>query len=247
MARQKCETVKIAVVGTGSKGNAYLVQVGDSKILLDAGMPAAKVRKFNNNKIADIDAFFITHTHDDHCKYIDDYLKMGIRFIYSETPVECEKFTIYPDMQFHDIPCRGYSIDFPQYGIMLHYITDTAAICVSKEYLHTPNRRHYWIVECDYCEETMDYNDQNESASVVLRNMRTRDTHLSDRRVIDYFKQEYEVFADAILFVHRSFLNFDNMLFRREWRNQLPKLSMEIAENGARYEMHGKNIGRVPT
>lgn len=243
---KKYETVKIAVVGTGSTGNAYLVTVGDSKILLDAGMPAAKVRKFNNNKLCDIDAFLVTHTHKDHSEYIDEYIKMGVRFIYSETPIDCEKFIVYPDMQFHDVPCRGYSIDFPKSGIMLHYVTDTAAISISDEYLHKANRLHYWIVECDYCEETMDYNAQNESYVVRMRNMRTRDTHLSDRRVVDYFKQEYQVFADAILFVHRSFLNFDNMLFRREWREQLPKLNMDIAENGARYEMQGKTIARVP-
>ena len=69
MSRQKCETIKIAVVGTGSKGNAYLVQVGDSKLLLDAGMPAAKVRPFNQNKIADINAMLVTHAHNDHSKY----------------------------------------------------------------------------------------------------------------------------------------------------------------------------------
>lgn len=244
MSRQKCETVKIAVVGTGSKGNAYLVQVGDSKLLLDAGMPAAKVRKFNNNKIADIDAFLVTHTHDDHCKYIDEYMNMSIRLIYGVDPIKCEKFTVFPDLQFHDILCRGYSIDFSRQKIMLHYITDTVVPIVSAEYLRG-DCRHYWIIECDYTEETMAYNDEHESASVTLRNARTRETHLSDKTVIEFFKRD-DIPADAILFVHRSFLNFDNMLFRREWRNQLPKLSMEIAENGAKYEMCGKNIGRVP-
>lgn len=241
MSRQKCETVKIAVIGTGSKGNAYLVQVGDSKLLLDAGMPAAKVRKFNNNKIADIDAFFVTHTHDDHCKYIDDYLKMGIRFIYSETPTECEKFTVYPDLQSHDITCRGYSIDFPNNGIMLHYITDTVAPIVSAEYLRD-DRRHYWIIECDYTEKTMAHNDKHESASVALLNARTRETHLSDKTVIDFFKRE-DIPGDAILFVHKSKLNFDSELFCAEWKKSMPKMC--IAENGARYEMHGKTINRV--
>ena len=243
---KKCETVRIAVVGTGSSGNAYLVTVGDSKLLLDAGMPSAKVRKFNDNKLADIDAFLVTHTHDDHSKYVDEYMKTGIRFIYCETPVECGKFTVYSDMQSHDIPCRGYSIDFPEQGIMLHYITDTVAINVSEQYGTKPDRRHYWICECDYCEETMDYNDLRESADMVMRNNRTRETHLSDEQVFEYFKQTDKVFADAILLVHTSKQNFDYAEFMRTWeRSQglnkdLPKAV--AAEKGAIYEMHGKSI-----
>lgn len=240
---KKCETVKIAVVGTGSKGNAYLVTVGDSKILLDAGMPAAKVRKFNDNKICDIDAFLVTHTHGDHSKYVDEYMKMGLYFIFTDTPFRREKYIVYPNMQSHDIPCRGYSIDFPEQGIMLHYITDTGAINISKEYRTMPNRRHYWICECDYCEQTMDYNNRHESAEMVMRNNRTRETHLSDRQVAEYFKKTDKVFADAILFVHTSKQNFDIEVFRKQWTKDLSKA--EVAVNGGIYEMRGKNIQRV--
>lgn len=243
MSRQKCETVKIAVVGTGSKGNAYLVQVGDSKLLLDAGVPMAKIRKFNNNRICDIDAMLVTHAHNDHAQYMQEIMNNGVRLIYGVDEIDCNKFIIRGEYQKHDVECRGYAIDFPDKGIMLHYITDTVEPIVSAKYLRG-DRRHYWIIECDYCEETMAYNDEHESASVALRNARTRETHLSDKTVIDFFKRE-DISADAILFVHKSELNFDSKLFCKEWRSESPKLSMDIAENGARYEMHGKKIERV--
>lgn len=244
MSRQKCETIKIAVVGTGSKGNAYLVQVGESKLLLDAGMPAAKVRKFNDNKLADIDAMLVTHAHNDHSAFMQEFMNMGVRLIYSTDEIDCGKFKVYGEYQKHDVECRGYHVDFPDKGIMLHYITDTVEPIVSAEYLHT-DCRHYWIIECDYTEETMRYNDEHESANVAMRNQRTRETHLSDRTVIDFFKRE-DVSADAILFVHKSALNFDYKLFNSEWNKVHPRLSMAVAENGARYEMHGKRIDRVP-
>lgn len=243
MSRQKCETIKIAVVGTGSKGNAYLVQIEDSKLLLDAGMPAAKVRKFNNNKLADIDAMLVTHAHNDHSAFMQEFMNMGVRLIYSTDEIDCGKFKVYGEYQKHDTECRGYHVDFPDKGIVLHYITDTVEPIVSADYLRS-DRRHYWIIECDYTEETMRYNDEHESASVAMRNQRTRETHLSDRTVIDFFKQE-DIPADAILFVHKSALNFDYKLFNSEWNKELPRLSMAVAENGARYEMHGKRIDRV--
>lgn len=245
MSRQKCETIKIAVVGTGSKGNAYLVQVGDSKLLLDAGMPAAKVRKFNNNKLADIDAMLVTHAHNDHAQYLDEIVNAGgIRLIYGAGEFDhLGKFKVYGEYQKHDVECRGYNVAFPNKGIMLHYITDTVEPIVSADYLRS-DRRHYWIIECDYTEETMAYNDEHESASVAMRNQRTRETHLSDRTVIAFFKRE-DIPADAILFVHKSALNFDYKVFNSEWNKELPRLSMAVAENGARYEMHGKRIDGV--
>lgn len=243
MSRQKCETIKIAVIGTGSKGNAYLVQVGDSKLLLDAGVPMTKIRKFNNNRICDIDAMLITHTHNDHGAFVEELMNNGVRFVYDDIDNLNGKCSVHSDYQKHDIECRGYAVDFADKGIMLHYITDTVEPIVSVEYLRD-DCRHYWIIECDYTEETMAYNDEHESASVALRNQRTRETHLSDKTVIDFFKRD-DIPADAILFVHKSELNFDSKLFCKEWRKELPKLSMEIAENGARYEMCGKNIERV--
>ena len=241
MSRQKCETVKISVVGTGSKGNAYLVQVGDSKLLLDAGIPMAKIRKYNNNRICDIDAMLITHTHNDHAAYVEELERGGVRMIYNVNEINCGKFIVRGDYQKHDVECRGYSVYFPNANIELHYITDTVEPIVSAEFLRN-DRRHYWIIECDYTETTMQYNDEHESASVAMRNQRTRETHLSDKTVIDFFKRE-DIPADAILFVHKSGLNFDSELFGAEWEKGMPK--MLVAENGSIYEMRGKKIERV--
>lgn len=241
LPKSKPSVVRIAVVGTGSDGNAYLVTVGDSKILLDAGLPTAKIRKFNGNKIADIDAFFVTHSHTDHALALEELMNMGVRLIYTPETVNCGKFISYGDWQDHDVPCRGYAIDFSSDGVMLHYITDTKQIVVSDEYLQA-ERKHYWIVECDYCEETMLYNDEHESANVVMRNNRTRETHLSDCDVIEFFKQD-KARADAVLFVHSSKLNFDLKLFKSEWGKAMPK--MLVAESGAVYEMRGKKIEKV--
>lgn len=240
---KKCETVRVVVVGTGSKGNAYLVTVGDSKLLLDAGIAPAKIRKFNNNKMANIDACLLSHAHTDHSAFIDEIVKIGVRFIYNETEMVNGKFNVYCDYQFHDTLCRGYSIEFKKKGIMFHYITDTYKPIVSPEYM-LPDYRHYWIIECNYTEETMEYNNEHESASVVMRNVRTQDTHLSDKTVIEFFSRE-DILADAILFVHKSELNFDLKLFYSEWKKAFPRLNMEVAENGARYEMYGKKINKV--
>ncbi len=56
--------MKIIVVGSGSKGNCYYIENGNTRILIDAGLSYKKV----NEAIGDvsINGIFITHEHSDH-------------------------------------------------------------------------------------------------------------------------------------------------------------------------------------
>lgn len=236
---RKCEDVIVHVVGTGSKGNGYLVEVGNSKIILDAGVLPQKMRKANKNKIADIDAIFVTHSHFDHAKYLEDYVGLGVRLIYGTDEIETEKFIAFGEYQEHDVPCRGYSIFYPQYNIMLHYITDTKSIQVSKELLKKACK-HYWLVECNYTDELMHKNDYELGASVAFRNQRTRETHMSDKTLLKFFKRN-SVQADGVLILHCSSTNFDKKQFCKDWA-EIHKSQMKIVENGSKYVLHGKSI-----
>ena len=61
-------------LGSGSSGNCYLLQSGDTSILLDAGISTRTLKKhLKDNGISleeDIDAVFITHDHADHIKAV---------------------------------------------------------------------------------------------------------------------------------------------------------------------------------
>ena len=62
--------MKIASLGSGSKGNATLVSDGDTNILIDCGF---SLRQFEKRLLAlqmnavDIDVVLLTHEHSDHC------------------------------------------------------------------------------------------------------------------------------------------------------------------------------------
>lgn len=76
--------IRFASLGSGSDGNALLVEAGQSRILLDCGFSVAEtVRRLERLDIRPeaIDAILVTHEHDDH---IGGVARFSRRF---ETPV----------------------------------------------------------------------------------------------------------------------------------------------------------------
>jgi phosphoribosyl 1,2-cyclic phosphodiesterase len=63
--------MKLCVLGSGSKGNAVLMQAGTTRVLVDAGFSARTIAKRLSAIGVDprsIEALVITHEHDDHAK-----------------------------------------------------------------------------------------------------------------------------------------------------------------------------------
>src|SRR6185436_5058498 len=61
--------MRFASLGSGSKGNALLIEAGSTRVLLDCGFSLKEVtaRLFRLGvDPADLDAIIVTHEHDDH-------------------------------------------------------------------------------------------------------------------------------------------------------------------------------------
>ena len=61
--------MQVSVLASGSKGNATLVAMNGTKILIDAGISATRIKKAlaeENVDAADLDAVLLTHEHRDH-------------------------------------------------------------------------------------------------------------------------------------------------------------------------------------
>ena len=68
----------IKVLGTGSSGNAYLIQAEGESLLLECGLNYKDILKGLDFNISSLKGCLITHEHKDHCKAYKDLIKSGI-------------------------------------------------------------------------------------------------------------------------------------------------------------------------
>ena len=70
--------MRIASLGSGSKGNATLVDTGETLLLIDCGLPRRDVEaRLQSRGVSgrDIDALLVTHEHGDHCRGVVPFAK----------------------------------------------------------------------------------------------------------------------------------------------------------------------------
>lgn len=216
------------VIGTGSKGNCYLLRVNDEVLVIEAGVNFTKVKKALNFDLSDVVGVLVSHEHGDHNKFVKDFQKFGKRIyctfgtaynsgitnwydiIYLRT-FTVGKFEITPFETFHDAkePC-GFLIEFE--GKRLAFITDT---CDLQTRL---NNVDYWIIEANYSNEKL-----KRSTLDPRLKKRIQDTHMS----IDRCKTILDAHnANFALLIHAS----DNHADKEEFLTKIPYAA--IAENG---------------
>lgn len=137
--------MNITVIASGSSGNAYRVDDGETSLLLDAGIPLRLIKQALNFRVRDIAGCLITHAHGDHAKAAGDLAKAGVDIYTSKgtldacrltghrmKAVEALKeinigtFAVLPFDVQHDAPDPlGFLLTSRATGEKLLYFTDT--------------------------------------------------------------------------------------------------------------------------
>ena len=100
-------------LGSGSSGNCYLLQSGETSILLDAGISARSMKKvfkdYDMSLEEDVGAVFITHDHADHIKAVGNLANEYDKLVYSTEKVHAginSNYCMTPSIRNTKRSCR---------------------------------------------------------------------------------------------------------------------------------------------
>ena len=214
--------MEIKVLASGSKGNAYLVGDGKSRLLLDCGIPLKQIQKGCDFMVGSIAGCLVTHIHKDHSLAVKDLAHRGVKVYGTREMKEAGmpvnvvnpkviytvgNFSVTPFEAVHDVECYGYLIQSLNTQERLIYLTDSAAI------KYDFDRIDYWLIEANYGLKIIDKNVENgmdkERANRVIN------THMSIEKLQWYFERYSVLDAKEIYLIHLSDDNSDAEDFKQ--------------------------------
>ena len=226
--------MKIEVLGTGSAGNCYKVEIGKATLLLECGLPFKVIQRKLGFKLSDIDACLVTHEHMDHAKAVKDLMKAGVDCYMTKGTAEAlgvsghrlhtfrkesdwyydwisiNGSVIRPVQAQHDVVepvsfvIAGNGADYQK----LFFATDTAY------FKYKIPDCDVLMIECNYVKSRLDENVEQGKINTSLRN-RIVKNHLSLEALVEALQAADLKKLKKIYLLHLSDGNSDEELIKR--------------------------------
>lgn len=230
--------MKLKVIGTGSQGNAYILENENEALLIECGVKVDKIKKALNFNISKVVGCIVTHEHQDHCKAIHEILNLGIntwsgtktwmqilpknsnrvKMISHTETVQIGGFKVMAFNVKHDAAePLGFLIQHPECGKTL-FLTDTYYCKYTFPGLNNI------IIEANYSKEIIDRKFGPDSDKEFLRN-RILKSHFSLANCKEMLAANDLSAVNNIVLIHLSDSNSDEKQFVKEV-----------------YELTGKNV-----
>lgn len=227
--------MNIRTIATGSTGNCYLIDDGQTRLLIELGIQFKKIQRALNYETTKIAASLISHSHQDHCKGVQGALDASMDVYVSEATkneigiehnrirrFENKKqfrvgtFTILPFDVKHDVENHGFLIQSDA-GARLLFATDTYYVKYRFK-----NVTHL-MIECNYSDALLERNVSSGRVHEFL-SRRIRASHFSLENVLEFLKANDLSRVQEIHLLHLSDTNSDEELFKRTVQQATGKL-----------------------
>lgn len=233
--------MELKVIGTGSKGNAYLLENGQEALLIECGVNFKAIKQALDFNLGKLVGCIMTHEHGDHAKSVKEVLAGGIvvwategtheacgttmhhraaMFVKGAT-YQLGNFKVMAFSTEHDAkdPC-GFLINHPETGNIL-FLTDTMFIP------YTFRNLHNIIIEANYSHEVI----RVKLGEMEFLKSRVMQSHMSLDTCIQFLKKNDLSRVNNIVLIHLSDGNSDEVLFRSEVEKATGK-TVTVADNG---------------
>ena len=217
--------IDIRVLASGSTGNCYLLDDGESPLLIEAGIPIAKIREGTGFRIGRLAGCITSHLHADHCKAVRNLMALGVDCFMSQPTADALKLSghrlhvVKHDQLFNVGPwaVKAFEVEHDCAGALgflivrngetTLFLTDTA---YSKYRFHGVNRL---MIECNFDEDIIRENVASGEVDRIVKR-RTYASHMSINRVLDFIKANDLSQLREVVLIHLSDSNSDAEEFK---------------------------------
>lgn len=242
--------MKLKVISTGSKGNAYILSNENEALLIEAGVNIKEIKQALDFDLSKVVGCIVTHEHLDHAKSAVDVARLGIdvycslgtmkarslgninrvKQIKSREVFTVGNFKIMPFDVKHDAnEPLGFLIEHPDCGKTL-FLTDTYYCKYTFPGLNNI------LIEANYSKEIIDKKFGPDSEKEFLRN-RILKSHFSLANCKDMLSANDLSKVNNIVLIHLSDSNSDEKQFVKEV-TELTGKNVCAAVNGMEIEFN---------
>ncbi|WP_299153114.1 MBL fold metallo-hydrolase [uncultured Christiangramia sp.] len=233
--------MKLTVIGTGSKGNAYLLENEEEALLIECGVNIKAIKQALDFNLRKLVGCIVSHEHGDHAKSIKELMEAGVNvyasagthkacgttsnhrasMIMADVEYQLGNFKIRPfDVRHDAAQPLGFLINHSETGNVL-FLTDT---------MYSPytfRNLNNIIIEANYSHKVIRVKLQKME---FLKN-RVMESHMSLDECINCLNANDLSQVNNIVLIHLSDGNSDEKLFKDEVTKATGK-TVTVADNG---------------
>lgn len=231
----------LKILGSGSKGNAYLLENEQEALLIECGVNIMEIKKAVNFNINKISGCIVTHEHGDHAKSINEVMTAGIntyatagtfsktvrvknhrqKIIPQKGGFEVGNFKIISFPTIHDVeePC-GFLIYHTDCGVTL-FLTDTVYSGFTFSGLNNI------IIEANYDQEIIN----NKLGDKKFLRDRIYNSHMSLDTCMEFLEANDLSQVNNIVLIHLSDSNSHEINFAKKV-SAITGKTVTVADNG---------------
>jgi len=227
--------MEIKTIATGSTGNCYLIDDGESRLIIELGVTFKRIQQALDYETLKVSAALISHSHKDHCKGVQGALDASMDVYLSKATTDeigiqhnrikqytnkqqfrVGTFTILPFDVKHDVENHGFLIQSDN-GSKLLFATDTYYVKYKFSGLT------HLMIEANYSEAILNENIERGTIHEFLAK-RIKASHFSLENVIEFMKANDLSKVQEIHLLHLSSSNSDEEMFKKEVQEATGKL-----------------------
>jgi len=229
--------MEIKCIGSGSKGNAYLVNDGHTTLLIECGVQFKKIQQVCHFKTSQLLACLITHEHKDHCLCVKEVLKRGIQVVCTKGTAKALGIENHPYVlilrygqlyNFNNLTVTAFETEHDAVEPCGFMIDDMSNYILTMDNKRIPRQRLVYITDSYYCRYRFEYLtdimiecnydemsliNSNDNMSLRKRVLRS---HMSLENCIEFLKSNDISKVDCIHLIHLSDRNSDEERMKRK-------------------------------